>query len=117
MWGHLASRTSTIDAICHPEQFKMLDSIVINVSPQFQHKPKHKLHAKLCKKMARNLTMFYVTFGSKHLLIINLGTPKDFKKMEGLFIWLFCDKKPKRKFILSLIVEVIGFSILKKDVN
>jgi hypothetical protein len=95
----------------------MLDSIAINVSSQFQCKPKHKLHAKLSKKVARNLTMVYVTFGSKHFLIINLGTPKDFKKMEGFFLRLFRDKKPKRKFILNPIAKVIGFYILIKDVN
>jgi hypothetical protein len=37
--------------------------------------------------------------------------------MEGFFLWLFCDKQPKGKFILSFIAEVIGFSTLKKLVN
>ncbi len=66
--------------------------------------------------MARDFIMFYVTFISKCFLIINLGTPKDFKKMEGFFLQLFHDKKPKRKFILNP-TKVIRFSIMEKDVN
>lgn len=53
----------------------------------------------------------------KTLLYHDLGTPDDFQKMEGFFLWLFCDKKPKGKFILSFFAEVIGFSVLKKLVN
>ncbi len=58
--------------------------------------------------------MFYVTFGSN---IHDLGTFKDFIKMEGFFLWLFCDKNPKGKFILNFIAKVIGFSTLKKPMN
>jgi hypothetical protein len=37
--------------------------------------------------------------------------------MEGFFLWLFRDKKPKGKFISSFIAKVIGFFVLKKHVN
>ncbi len=53
----------------------------------------------------------------KALLDHDLVTLEDLKKMKRFFLQLFCDKKPRGKFILNPTIQFIGFSTLKKTMN
>ncbi len=75
----------------------MLNSIVIHVRLQFQHKLKHELHAKLSRKVVGNLIVFYVTFGSKHFLIMILETLRISKRWKVFCFGCFMIKKTQRE--------------------
>ncbi len=50
----------------------------------------------------------------KSLLGHSLCNPYYFRKKQGLYLRLFREKKLERKFILSLSVNIVGFSTFKK---